>query len=93
MKSPTGSARRPALSALLSAVFPGLGQFYNRDWLKGAGFFSATVVLMGFAGGSISVEALLSAGAVDLRPVLGSVILLAVLALWSVVDAYRRARG
>ena len=87
------SSRSPALSALLSAVFPGLGQFYNRHWWKGVGFLAATLLLMQFAAGSFSLDAILSGEAVDLRPVLGSLIVLAAVALWSVVDAYRRARG
>ena len=34
----------PTLSGLLSAVVPGSGQVYNNQYLKGGGFFLATVI-------------------------------------------------
>ena len=34
----------PTLSGLLSAVVPGAGQVYNNQYLKGGGFFLATVI-------------------------------------------------
>jgi len=38
-----GSRAGATTAALLSSVFPGLGQLYNRDWLK-AGLMSAAAV-------------------------------------------------
>lgn len=34
----------PTLSGLLSAVIPGSGQIYNNQYLKGGGFFLATII-------------------------------------------------
>jgi TM2 domain-containing membrane protein YozV len=39
------SAHSPKLAIFLSAELPGLGQFYNRQWAKGAGFLVATLVV------------------------------------------------
>ncbi|OGW38089.1 MAG: signal peptidase I, partial [Nitrospirae bacterium GWD2_57_9] len=35
--------RKPWLAAFLSALFPGIGQFYNRQWIKGIAFIAAVV--------------------------------------------------
>jgi hypothetical protein len=43
--SPLPTIRKdPTLSGLLSAVVPGAGQVYNNQYLKGGGFFLATVI-------------------------------------------------
>ncbi len=34
----------PTLSGLLSAIIPGSGQIYNNQYLKGGGFFLATII-------------------------------------------------
>ena len=34
----------PTLSGLLSALIPGSGQIYNNQYLKGSGFFLATII-------------------------------------------------
>ena len=83
---------RAVLAAFLSGLFPGLGQLYNRQWLK-AVLFVIGAVITGFGP--------LSPLDVDISPddlegglrqlVLASVPFL-VLALWSVADAYRVAR-
>ncbi len=33
------------LALILSGILPGLGQFYNEDWAKGAAFFIASTIL------------------------------------------------
>jgi len=35
------------LALILSGLFPGLGQFYNGDWAKGAAFFMGYILLEG----------------------------------------------
>ena len=40
-----GTRARATTAALLSSVFPGLGQLYNRDWLKAAVMGAGTVAL------------------------------------------------
>ncbi len=74
--------KRNILAAVLSAILPGAGQLYNRQWLKGAAFLIAMVVLSAF----IQPETLLfEPSAMALLPLVA----LLGLAIWSVVDAYR----
>ncbi|MGH7254368.1 MAG: hypothetical protein ACREI3_01205 [Nitrospirales bacterium] len=87
---------RAALAACLSALFPGLGQLYNREWGKGLGFVSAVLVLGGLLVTSIDPNALqagLAAG--QPPPNLGRLFLLwatlLAVALWSIIDAARLA--
>jgi len=95
------------VAALLSALCPGLGQFYNRQWGKGAGFLLG--VLAGFLGvlslasalfGSADPDQLLQSAASGIPPEsLRQFFTLAMLALatlaiaiWSIADAARAAR-
>ena len=55
------TAGRKGLAALLSALLPGLGQFYNRQWAKGAGFLLGTLVLDAVFGVSSDTLKLLQA--------------------------------
>jgi hypothetical protein len=73
----------------LSGVFLGLGQFYNRQPLKGALFLAAGVVLSWLLVRTIPTDptALAHVGAAPLARLL---VLLAIW-LWSVVDAWREA--
>lgn len=97
---PSGPSIRnlsPAIAAILSALVPGLGQFYNGQWGKGALFFFGTVVVGGglVSSGSLDhLEQSLGANEVpsDLFQILLLVLLLLGLALWSVIDAVRAAR-
>jgi hypothetical protein len=92
-----GPARNPWVAGLLSGLLPGLGQFYNRQWGKGAGFllgvFGPAVVLSS----SIDPKALEQAAEAGTTPDnLGLIFLLLVVilavALWSLVDAVRTAK-
>lgn len=40
--------KRNIVAAALSAILPGAGQLYNRQWFKGAGFLITMVVLSAF---------------------------------------------
>src|SRR3989442_16041906 len=42
-----GALKNPWISGILSGVLPGLGQFYNRQWLKGVGFLLGALVVVG----------------------------------------------
>lgn len=101
----TGQRRNPVVAVLLSGVFPGLGQLYNRQWLKAvlflAGGAAALKLLLLFAGGAeLALEALNSVDpdialenlTGELRKVLLASLPLLAIALWSVFDAYRTAR-
>ncbi len=81
--------RRQVLALILSGVFPGLGQFYNRRPLKAVAFLVTGIVLSWLLGRVVPTDlrALL-----PLRPALLLLLgaLLAV-SLWSVIDAWRDA--
>ena len=110
MKAPTvvadtGPRRNAVVAVLLSGIFPGLGQLYNRQWLKAALFLAGGVaalkVLLLFAGDAqLALEALNSMDpdialenlTGELRKLLLASLPLLAVALWSVFDAYRTAR-
>jgi hypothetical protein len=81
--------RRKVVALILSGVFPGFGQFYNRQPLKGALFLAAGVVLSWLLGRTIPTDptALAHIGAAPFALLL---VLLAI-SLWSVMDAWREA--
>ncbi len=84
------SARRQKLIAfILSGVFPGLGQLYNRQPRKGAAFLVAGVVLSWFFGRAVPTAplTLIQPGADLIVPLC----LLLIFWLWSIVDAWRVA--
>ncbi len=116
-----GTRARAATAALLSSVVPGLGQLYNRDWLKAA-LMGAAAVGLGLvikdgvarvvstamaatpatgipaAGPADPTVQLLAAMALpgiqaEIRQVVLPALLgLSALLIWSMADAYRRAR-
>ena len=84
---------RKTTALILSGVFPGLGQLYNREFFKAALFVIPSVGLSWVVTRAVSVDplALIERGA-------SPVVILAMLALlaiwlWSVVDAWRSAGG
>lgn len=79
--------RRKLIALILSGVFPGLGQLYNRDLIKGAAFVAAGIVLSWLLGRAAPTDILTSPplGAGLLVPL----ILLAAIWLWSLIDAWR----
>jgi len=81
--------RRKVIALILSGIFPGLGQFYNRQPVKGAIGLGAGLLLSWLAGRATPSDplALDQAGFALFGP-LGA--LLAVW-LWSIVDAWRVA--
>ena len=74
--------KRNVVAAVLSGILPGAGQFYNRQWLKGIAFLAPILLLSAF----VRPEILLSGP--SLIALLTLVVIL-VLCIWSVVDAYR----
>ncbi len=88
MRDP-GSRRRQTIALVLSGIFPGLGQFYNRQHVKGGLFVIVAGVLSWLIGRGIQAEplALVNPGASLTVP---TVVLLA-LWLWSIIDAWRAA--
>jgi len=84
-----GSRSRQTIALILSGIFPGLGQFYNRQHVKGGLSVIVAGVLSWLIGRGMPAEplALVHPGAALTVP---TVILLA-LWLWSIVDAWRAA--
>jgi len=87
----TVSHRRPWIAAFLSGLFPGLGQLYNRDFLRAALFFVAGILTSFGPLNPLAVPIDLENPVPGLQRVLLESLPFLLLALWSVVDAYRRA--
>ncbi len=79
--------RRQVIALLLSGVFPGLGQFYNRQPLKGGVFLVIGLVVSWILGRMAPADPLALAGQVGDFLIPG-VVLLAIW-LWSLIDAWR----
>lgn len=81
--------RRRVIALVLSGVFPGLGQFYNHQPVKGGVLLVVGIVLSWLLGRMVPAEPVaLARRAGDL--LVPGVVLLAVW-LWSLVDAWRTA--
>lgn len=91
---PGASARRrsPLLAVVLSGLFPGLGQLYNRQRLKALLFLIGGVVTAVGPLSPLNVNIDLDNPAAGMRNVLLASLAFFIVALWSVVDAYRTAR-
>jgi uncharacterized protein DUF5683 len=97
-----GSTRRRKVVALvLSGIFPGLGQFYNRQPWKGTVFVVAGGVLSWLAGRAVPVDLLvqdllLAQNPLPAQNLLGVALILPLSLLltvwfWSLIDAWRVA--
>jgi hypothetical protein len=89
-----GRKRNPWVAGILSGVVPGLGQFYNRQWLKGVGFLLGALVVDGMLSVSADMIKFFQSGALPESTVqflFGSFIVL-VVAVWSIADAARTAK-
>jgi hypothetical protein len=90
-------AKNPWVAGILSAVLPGLGQFYNRQLGKGVGFLIGFLVLAGILVFSIDLQMLDKAMASGAQPenlwlLLAVEVLLLILVIWSITDAARTAK-
>jgi TM2 domain-containing membrane protein YozV len=82
------------VAALLSAILPGLGQLYNRQWAKAAGFLLGIILLDAALGVSVDTMTFFQSAAAGLPTVDAGSLLLRMLpilglAIWSVADASR----
>jgi hypothetical protein len=85
------------MAGLLSSALPGLGQFYNRQMGKGAGFLLAFLALAGLLIGGVDLKELDQALASGTIPDnIGTLLILELLILglliWSIADAARTAK-
>ena len=90
----SGRPKHPTLAGVLSGVMPGLGQFYCRQWVKGAAFLAAVSVADFSADVSRSlIDFLLTRvpPADTTKFLIGSTVMLAI-AAWSILDAVRTAK-
>jgi hypothetical protein len=79
--------RRKIIALVLSGIFPGLGQFYNRQPVKAVVFLIAGIVLSGLSGRAAPPDPQML-----VRPDTTLLVLLCALLavwLWSLVDAWR----
>jgi hypothetical protein len=83
--------RQKAFALILSGIFPGLGQLYNREFLKGVLFLAAGAVLTWPLAEAVLIDplAFIEDGVSPLE-LLAMLTLLAIW-IWSVIDAWRRA--
>jgi hypothetical protein len=86
-----GLRRRKLLAFFLSGIFPGLGQLYNRELLKGALFLVAGVVLSWLIERAVPTD-LLTASPIESRLLVPLFLLLAIW-IWSSIDAWRARRA
>lgn len=89
--------RNSTIAGVLSGVMPGLGQFYCRQWSKGAGFLVGAIAIdAGFGVSSGMLELLQSFGASVPSDALGKLLpgalLFLAVAIWSILDAVRTAK-
>ncbi|HXN06784.1 MAG TPA: hypothetical protein VN944_06950 [Nitrospiria bacterium] len=85
--------KKYGIAVFLSALLPGAGQFYNRNWIKGTLFLVVSSVLMEEVMRNISLSDLL-AGKVQSLTEANPLFLLLTLAIafWSMIDAYRHGK-
>jgi hypothetical protein len=84
--------RSPFLAVVLSGLFPGLGQLYNRERLKALLFLIGAVVTAVGPLSPLDVNIDPDNLAAGMRNVLLASLPFLIIALWSVIDAYRTAR-
>ena len=89
------TGRSKVVALVLSGIFPGIGQFYNRQPMKGAGFLVAGAVLSWVAGRAVPVDQLMQNLLAGKSPLSLALILplclLLIVWCWSLVDAWRVA--
>ena len=81
--------RRKVVAFILSGIFPGLGQFYNRQPAKGAAFVVAGVAL-GWLSSRAMPSDLLTPTPLEANLLILLCLLLGIW-LWSLIDAWRAA--
>lgn len=86
------AGRRQWIVLILSGVFPGLGQFYLRAWVKGASFLIAGVAATWALGELISIQDLMAGLLPHPLAILGVLLALLALFIWSIADAWISAR-
>lgn len=81
--------RQQVIAFVLSGIFPGLGQFYNRHPGKGVAFLVAGIVLSWLLGRAVPMSSL--ALIQPQTQLLVPLCALLLVWLWSIIDAWRVA--
>lgn len=89
--APPRKRRSRILAMTLSGLFPGLGQLYNREPWRALAFFVAGAFTGCGPWNPLSIDIDIADPVRGLRNVLLASLPFMAIALWSVVDAYRRA--
>ena len=87
--SEPNARRRQVVGFILSGIFPGLGQIYNREYLKGVLFIIPSAILSWLVGRATPTDLLALA-----YPSAALMLLLAALLaiwLWAIIDAWKVA--
>ena len=82
---------RQVVALFLSGIFPGLGQFYNHEPYKGAGFVGAGLLLSWLLARAVPADPL-AMNPFGAELILPLIVLLAVWG-WSLVDAWHGAHA
>jgi len=77
---------QPWIAALLSAILPGAGQFFNHNWLRGFAFLTGALIASGMLRRRTWLSAQFTDGSIVHFVLLAALFLLAG---WSALDAFR----
>lgn len=91
VRVPVRRKRSRFLATTLSGLFPGLGQLYNGDALRALAFAAAGMITGFGPWNPLAIEIDPDDLAAGLRNVLLASVPFLVVALWSAIDAWRRA--
>lgn len=91
VNSKSNRPKSSQLALILSGILPGLGQFYNEDWAKGAAFFVASTILDSFLFPENYLE-ILRLKVPLTGELLGRLLLLGVFRVWAIYDADRSVK-
>lgn len=79
------------LALILSGIVPGLGQFYNEDWVKGTAFFVVSTLLDSFIFPENYLD-LLRLKVPLTRDLAGRLLVIGVFRIWAIYDADRSVK-
>jgi hypothetical protein len=91
-RRPPARDKSRTLALFLSGLFPGLGQLYNGDFWRALAFAAAGAFTGLGPWNPLQIDIELDDPATGLRNVLLASIPFLVVAVWSAVDAWRRAK-
>ncbi|HZR46802.1 MAG TPA: hypothetical protein VFA47_08870 [Candidatus Manganitrophaceae bacterium] len=91
MDSKSNRPKSNQLALILSGILPGLGQFYNEDWVKGAAFFIASTLIDSLLFPENYLD-LLRLKVPLTRDLAGRLLVVGVFRVWAIYDADRSVK-